>query len=58
MQVIVEGLALAAFAAIRDTAQHPLAAAVNANVVEDEAHARSLEARHRQISATIAAGRT
>jgi hypothetical protein len=37
MQIVVEGLALAAFAAIRDMAQNPLAAAVNAYVMEDEA---------------------
>jgi hypothetical protein len=37
MQVVIEGLALAAFARIRDTAQNPLAASVNAYVMEDEA---------------------
>ncbi len=37
MQVVIEGLALAAFARIRDEAQNPLAAAVNAYVMEDEA---------------------
>jgi P-aminobenzoate N-oxygenase AurF len=37
MQVVIEGLALAAFARIRDHAQNPLAAAVNAYVMEDEA---------------------
>ena len=37
MQVLIEGLALAAFQRIRDTAQHPLAAAVNAYVMQDEA---------------------
>ena len=37
MQIVIEGLALAAFAAIRDMAQNPLAAAVNAYVMEDEA---------------------
>ena len=37
MQIVIEGLALAAFAAIRDRAQNPLAAAVNAYVMEDEA---------------------
>ena len=37
MQVVIEGLALAAFARIRDYAQNPLAAAVNAYVMEDEA---------------------
>ncbi len=37
MQVLVEGLALAAFANIRDTAQNQLAASVNAYVMQDEA---------------------
>ena len=37
MQVLIEGLALAAFQRIRDTARHPLAAAVNAYVMQDEA---------------------
>ncbi|MGO9605009.1 MAG: diiron oxygenase [Candidatus Binataceae bacterium] len=37
MQVLIEGLALAAFAGIRDMAQNPLAAAVNAYVMQDEA---------------------
>lgn len=37
MQVVIEGLALAAFARIRDQAQNNLAAAVNAYVMEDEA---------------------
>jgi len=37
MQVLIEGLALAAFANIRDQAQNPLAAAVNAYVMQDEA---------------------
>src|SRR5204863_526714 len=37
MQVIIEGLALAAFAAIRNLAQNPLARAINAYVMEDEA---------------------
>jgi 1,2-phenylacetyl-CoA epoxidase catalytic subunit len=37
MQVLIEGLALAAFQRIRDTAQNPLAAAVNAYVMQDEA---------------------
>src|SRR5207245_10129311 len=37
MQVLIEGLALAAFASIRDHAKNPLAAAVNASVMEDEA---------------------
>ena len=37
MQVLIEGLALAAFANIRDTAQNGLAGAVNAYVMQDEA---------------------
>jgi hypothetical protein len=37
MQVLIEGLALAAFADIRDNAQNSLAAAVNAYVMQDEA---------------------
>jgi hypothetical protein len=37
MQVVIEGLALAAFARLRDHAQNPLAASVNAYVMEDEA---------------------
>ena len=37
MQVLIEGLALAAFASIRDHAKNPLAAAVNAYVMQDEA---------------------
>jgi hypothetical protein len=37
MQVIIEGLALAAFAALRNAAQNPLARAVNTYVMEDEA---------------------
>jgi len=37
MQVLVEGLALAAFGLIRDIASNPLARAVNAYVMEDEA---------------------
>jgi hypothetical protein len=37
MQVLIEGLALAAFQQIRDTAQNSLAAAVNAYVMQDEA---------------------
>lgn len=37
MQVIIEGLALAAFQQIRDAAQNPLAASVNAYVMQDEA---------------------
>lgn len=37
MQVLIEGLALAAFSMIRDAAQNPLAAAINAYVMQDEA---------------------
>jgi len=37
MQVVIEGLALAAFAGIRDYGQNPLATQVNAYVMEDEA---------------------
>jgi hypothetical protein len=37
MQVVIEGLALAAFAQIRDNSENPLAASVNAYVMEDEA---------------------
>lgn len=37
MQIVIEGLALAAFATIRDVAQNPLAQQVNAYVMEDEA---------------------
>src|SRR5437899_8346480 len=37
MQVLIEGLALAAFATIRDQAQNRLAVAVNAYVMQDEA---------------------
>jgi hypothetical protein len=37
MQVLIEGLALAAFQQIRDAAQNPLAAQVNAYVMQDEA---------------------
>ena len=37
MQVLIEGLALAAFQRIRDQAQNPLAQAVNAYVMQDEA---------------------
>jgi hypothetical protein len=37
MQVLIEGLALAAFAVIRNTAQDPLARAINAYVMQDEA---------------------
>jgi len=37
MQVLIEGLALAAFHAIRDMSKNPLAASVNAYVMQDEA---------------------
>jgi hypothetical protein len=37
MQVLIEGLALAAFASIRDQAKNTLAASVNAYVMQDEA---------------------
>ena len=37
MQVLIEGLALAAFQRIRDTAKNTLAGAVNAYVMQDEA---------------------
>jgi hypothetical protein len=37
MQVLIEGLALAAFQAIRDKSENSLAAAVNAYVMQDEA---------------------
>jgi hypothetical protein len=37
MQVLIEGLALAAFGQIRDQAKNPLAQAVNAYVMQDEA---------------------
>ena len=37
MQVVIEGLALAAFGTIRDISQNPLARMVNAYVMEDEA---------------------
>lgn len=37
MQILIEGLALAAFQRIRDMAQNPLAASVNAYVMQDEA---------------------
>ena len=37
MQVVIEGLALAAFALIRDFAQEPLAKAINTYVMQDEA---------------------
>jgi hypothetical protein len=37
MQVLVEGVALAAFAGIRDNSQNALAASVNAYVMQDEA---------------------
>ena len=37
MQILIEGLALAAFQRIRDQSENPLAAAVNAYVMQDEA---------------------
>jgi hypothetical protein len=37
MQILIEGLALAAFQLIRDGAKNPLAASVNAYVMQDEA---------------------
>ncbi|MBI3514051.1 MAG: ferritin-like domain-containing protein [Proteobacteria bacterium] len=37
MQILIEGLALAAFQRMRDHAKNPLAAAVNAYVMQDEA---------------------
>jgi len=37
MQVVIEGLALAAFAGIRDFSENPLASQVNAYVMQDEA---------------------
>jgi 1,2-phenylacetyl-CoA epoxidase catalytic subunit len=37
MQVLIEGLALAAFQRIRDGAKNPLASAINAYVMQDEA---------------------
>jgi hypothetical protein len=37
MQILIEGLALAAFQRLRDRAHNPLAAAVNAYVMQDEA---------------------
>lgn len=37
MQILIEGLALAAFQRLRDQSQNPLAAAVNAYVMQDEA---------------------
>jgi 1,2-phenylacetyl-CoA epoxidase catalytic subunit len=37
MQILIEGLALAAFNGIRDNAREPLAAALNAYVMQDEA---------------------
>ena len=57
MQVLIEGLALAAFQSIRDKATNPLAGAVNAYVMQDEARhvvvrppraARLLSAAHRR----------
>src|SRR5882757_10801584 len=37
MQVLIEGVALASFGLLRDQAQNPLAASVNAYVMQDEA---------------------
>src|SRR5437899_5499597 len=37
MQILIEGLALAAFQRIRDQSKNPLASAVNAYVMQDEA---------------------
>jgi hypothetical protein len=37
MQILIEGLALAAFQRIRDQSKNPLAAAINAYVMQDEA---------------------
>ena len=37
VQILIEGLALAAFAVVRDSATNPLARAINAYVMEDEA---------------------
>ena len=37
MQVLIEGVALAAFGLIRDQSKNPLAASVNAYVMQDEA---------------------
>lgn len=37
MQILIEGLALAAFQRIRDYSQNPLSAAINAYVMQDEA---------------------
>ncbi|MCA1833435.1 MAG: ferritin-like domain-containing protein [Actinomycetota bacterium] len=37
MQVLIEGLALAAFSLFRDRAVHPLASSINAYVMQDEA---------------------
>jgi len=55
MQVLVEGLALAAFAVTRDHSRNPLAASVNAYVMEDEARhvafgRLSLEDYYRELS--------
>jgi hypothetical protein len=56
MQVLIEGLALAAFAVTRDHSRNPLAASINAYVMEDEARhvafgRLSLEEHFRQLSA-------
>ncbi len=55
MQVLVEGLALAAFAVTRDHSRNPLAASINAYVMEDEARhvafgRLSLEDYYRELS--------
>ena len=55
MQVLVEGLALAAFAVTRDHSRNPLAASINAYVMEDEARhvafgRLSLEEYYRELS--------
>jgi hypothetical protein len=56
MQVLIEGLALAAFQVFRDDDQHPLVAAVNAYVMQDEARhvafgRLALRDYYRQLSA-------
>jgi hypothetical protein len=62
MQVLVEGLALAAFAVTRDHSKNPLAASINAYVMEDEARhvafgRLSLESYYRELSAAELAQR-
>jgi hypothetical protein len=60
MQILIEGLALAAFQRIRDQSKNPLAAAVNAYVMQDEARRTRCSSRsrprypHREV---LAAGR-